>query len=80
MKGNPKPVATMELTKAEKKSLPASMFEIPAGYTKQEGMMGAAGVMASPEQQEQMRKAMENLTPEQRKQIEDMMKARQQGH
>ena len=70
---------TMELTKAEKKSIPAAMFEIPAGYKKQEGMMGAAGVMASPEQQEQMRKAMENLTPEQRKQIEEMMKSRQQG-
>lgn len=78
-KGNPTPVATMELTKAEKKSLPASLFEIPAGYTKQEGMMGAAGVMAPPEAQERMKKAMENLTPEQRKQIEDMMKARQQG-
>lgn len=76
-KGNPTPVSTMELTKAEKRSLPASLFEIPAGYKKQEGMMGAMGV-ASPEAQEQMRKAMENLTPEQRKQIEDMMK-KQQG-
>ncbi len=78
-KGSPTPVATMELTKVEKKSLPASMFEIPAGYTKQEGMMGAAGVMASPEQPEQMRKAMENLTPEQRKQIEEMMKGGSRG-
>ncbi|HTS01959.1 MAG TPA: DUF4412 domain-containing protein [Thermoanaerobaculia bacterium] len=78
-KGKPAPIATMELTKAERKSLPASLFEIPSGYTKQEGMLGTAGVMASPEAQEQMRKAMENMTPEQRKQIEDMMKARQQG-
>lgn len=77
-KGNPTPISTMELTKAERKSLPASLFEIPAGYTKQEGMLGAASVMASPEQQEQMRKAMESLTPEQRKQIEEMMK-KQQG-
>jgi hypothetical protein len=75
-KGNPTPVSTMELTKAEKKSLPASLFEVPAGYTKQEGMMGTMGVMA-PEAQDQMRKAMENLTPEQRKQIEDMMKKQQ---
>jgi hypothetical protein len=75
-KGSPTPVMTMELTKVEKRSLPASLFEIPAGYKKQEGMMGA---MASPEAQEKMRKAMENLTPEQRKQIEDMMKAKQQG-
>ncbi|HVO50822.1 MAG TPA: DUF4412 domain-containing protein [Thermoanaerobaculia bacterium] len=75
-KGNPNPVMTMELTKIEKKSVPAALFEIPAGYKKAEGMTGAMGV-ASPEQQEQMRKAMENLTPEQRKQIEDMMQRQQ---
>jgi hypothetical protein len=77
-KGNPAPVMTMELTKIEKKSVPAALFEVPAGYKKQEGMMGAMGV-ASPEAQEQMRKAMENMTPEQRKQIEDMMSKQQQG-
>jgi hypothetical protein len=38
------------------------MFEVPTGYAKQEGMMGAA---------------MENLTPEQKKQMEEMMKQRQ---
>ena len=65
-KGNPAPVSTMELTKVEKKSLPASLFEIPAGYTKQEGMMGAASVMAPPGAGDEMRKAMENMTPEQR--------------
>ncbi len=78
-KGNPNPVATMELTKVERKSLSPSLFEVPAGYTKQEGMMGAMGVMAGPEAQEQMRKAMENLTPEQRKQLEEMMKRQQQN-
>jgi len=57
-KGKTEPLTTMELTKAEKRSLPASTFEIPPGYTKQEGMMGAAGVV-SPEAAEQMRKAME---------------------
>ena len=76
-KGNPAPLATMELTKVEKKSLPASLFEVPAGYKKQEGMMGAASVMAPPGANDEMRKAMENLTPEQRKQIEEMMKQRQ---
>ena len=75
-KGKTEPLTTMELTKAEKKSLPGSLFEIPPGYTKQEGMMGAAGVV-SPEAAEQMRKAMENMTPEQRKQFEEMMKQRQ---
>ena len=78
-KGKPEPTSTMELTKVEKKSVPASLFEIPPGYTKQEGMLGAAGVMASPEQQEQMRKAMENMTPEQRKQLEEMMKQHQKN-
>ncbi|MFI5120471.1 MAG: DUF4412 domain-containing protein [Thermoanaerobaculia bacterium] len=78
-KGKTEPTSTMELTKVEKKSVPGSLFEIPPGYTKQEGMMGAAGVMASPEQQEQMRKAMESLTPEQRKQLEEMMKQRQKN-
>ena len=78
-KGNPVPVATMELTKVEKKSLKPALFEIPAGYTKKEGMMGAASVMAPPGAGgEEMRKAMEGLSPEQRKQIEEMMK-RQQG-
>ena len=38
-KGKTEPLTTMELMKIEKKSLPASMFEVPAGYTKQEGMM-----------------------------------------
>ena len=78
-KGKPEPTSTMELTKVEKKSVPGSLFEIPPGYTKQEGMMGAAGTM-SPEAAEQMRKAMENLTPEQRKQLEEMMKKQQQSN
>ncbi|MCM3877359.1 MAG: DUF4412 domain-containing protein [Thermoanaerobaculia bacterium] len=76
-KGKTEPLTTMELTKAEKKSLPASMFEVPAGYAKQEGVMGAASVMAPPEVQEQMRKAMEGMTPEQRRQMEEMMKRQQ---
>ncbi|MEO8054226.1 MAG: DUF4412 domain-containing protein, partial [Acidobacteriota bacterium] len=77
-KGNPAPLATMELTKVERKSVKAALFEIPHGYTKQEGMLGAASVMAPPGANEDMRKAMENLTPEQRKQIEEMMKRQQQ--
>lgn len=75
-KGNLNPVMTMEISKVEKKSVPAALFEIPAGYKKAEGMMGAMGV-ASPEAQEQMRKAMESMTPEQRKQMEEMMKRQQ---
>jgi hypothetical protein len=76
-KGNPVPLTTMEITKVERKSLKAAYFEIPAGYTKKEGMMGAASVMAPPGANDEMRKAMESLTPEQRKQMEEMMKRQQ---
>ena len=59
-----------ELVKAEKRALPASTFEVPAGY-KETSMMGT---MMSPEQQKQMEDAMKNMTPEQRKMMEEMMK------
>ena len=61
---------TMEITKFEKKSVPASAFEIPAGYTKSDAM----SVGMSPEQKRQMDEALKNMTPEQRKQYEEMMK------
>ena len=54
-----------EATKVEAKSVPSSAFEIPAGYT-QGGGPGMGG-------------AMNKLTPEQRKQLEEMMKQRQTG-
>ena len=44
---------TMEVVKVDKKSLPASTFEIPAGYTKSEGgMMGMMGGMSGPQADE----------------------------
>ena len=68
----------MEITKLERKSLPASLFEVPPGY-KQTSVMGA--MAQSPEQAKQMedaqkmlQKQMENMTPEQRKMLEEMMK------
>ncbi|MBC8044959.1 MAG: DUF4412 domain-containing protein, partial [Rhizobacter sp.] len=55
---------TTEITKIEKKSVPSSAFEIPAGYTKQAGGMGAA---------------MEGqMTPEMRKQMKEMMEKAKQ--
>jgi hypothetical protein len=68
----------METTKVERKSLPASLFEIPPGY-KETSLLG---VMAqTPEQaqkleaaRKQMDEMMKNMTPEQRKQMEEMMK------
>ena len=69
----------MELVSAHKEKVPASRFEIPAGYTKAEGLGGMMNM--TPEQSKQMDQAMKqmqeqmkNMTPEQRKQMEDMMK------
>ena len=76
---------TMEVVKVDKKSLPASTFEIPTGYTKSEGgMMDMMGGMSGPQAgearknlgdvQKQMEDAMKNMTPEQREMIQKMMK------
>lgn len=69
---------SMEVTKVERKSVPASMFEIPRSYT-QTSPMGT--FVQSPEQakqmeeaQKQLQKQMESMTPEQRKMLEEMMK------
>jgi hypothetical protein len=69
-KGKAEATMTWELVKAEKRPLPASTFEVPAGYRETSAM----GVMLSPDQQKQMDDAMKNMTPEQRKMIEEMMK------
>ncbi len=76
---------TMEVVKADKQSLPASTFQIPAGYTKSAGgMMDALGGVQSPQldearkqMQDRLKDAMKNMTPEQRRLIEERMK--QQG-
>lgn len=62
---------TWELVSAKRQSVPASTFEVPAGYRKSDSLMGA---MVSPEAERQMKEAMENMTPEQRKMLEEMMK------
>jgi hypothetical protein len=61
---------TMEMTKYERTSVPASKFEVPAGYEKSDAM----SVGMSAEQKKQLDDALKNMTPEQRKQYEDMMK------
>jgi hypothetical protein len=70
----------MEVVKVDKKSLPASMFEIPADYSKSAGgMMDMMGGMSGPQADEAKKKmddAMKNLSPEQRDMIEKMMKQR----
>lgn len=78
MKDQPGVKTTMEITKIDRRSVPASMFVVPPGY-KETSMMG--NFAQTPEQakqmedaQKQLQKAMENMTPEQRKMIEEMMK------
>jgi len=74
---------TMEVVKADKQSLPASTFEIPASYTKSAGgLMDMMGGMSSPQLDDAKKKmddALKNLTPEQRARIEQMMKQRAGG-
>ncbi len=76
-KGTSKLTTSMELTRADKKSLPASLFEVPAGYKQTDFAVGGL----TPEQQKamgdaqkQMQESMKDMTPEQRKQVEEMMK------
>lgn len=75
------PAVTLDLVKAEKRAVAASLFEIPAGYTKQASMLGMMlGMMLrTPEQQQTINRAMEKLTPEQRKALEGMMKPKGGG-
>jgi hypothetical protein len=63
-------IVDMELVRFEKGSIPASRFEIPAGYTKAAG--GAATM--TPEQKKKMAEGLAKMTPEQRKAYEDAMK------
>ncbi|MFN8545508.1 MAG: DUF4412 domain-containing protein [Candidatus Binatia bacterium] len=76
--GSTEPRVTMEVLRLEEKALAASLFEIPAGYTKAD-FFGAESL--SPEQEQQLRgaqqkmnEAMEGMSPEQRKAIEEMMR------
>jgi len=59
--------ATWEATKVTAKSVPSSAFQIPAGYTEGSAYGGMTGG------------AMDKLTPEQQKQLQEMMKKRETG-
>jgi hypothetical protein len=69
---------TMEVVKVDKQPLPASTFQLPAGYTKSDAM--PKGTLPSPttaEAQQKMQEAMKKLSPEQRALVEKMLKQRQ---
>jgi len=72
-----------EIVKVERKKVPASLFEVPAGY-RQGTMMDV--LPQSPEQQRELQEAqkraaeaMKDMSPEQKKMLEDMMKGLQGG-
>jgi hypothetical protein len=69
----PEESMTMEIVKVEKKSLPASTFEVPAGYTKSEMPQGLP-----PGAAEKIREQMKNMTPEQREALKKMLEQQQQ--
>lgn len=74
-KGEKDSWSSMELVRFTNQSVPGSLFEIPPGYRKVDSMFETS---MTPEQEKAIRearqKAMENMTPEQRKQYEEMMK------
>ncbi len=69
-KGSTQPLTTMEVTHLEKKTLPASLFDVPAGYTQTQFAMRGL----TPEQEKALSQMRENMTPEQRKAYADMMR------
>jgi hypothetical protein len=75
--------SVIELVKAEKKTVPASTFEVPQGYTKTAGGFPGygAGAASDPRMNDARKKkldeALKNMTPEQREMFEKAMKQRQ---
>jgi len=65
---------TWEATSVKAQSVPDSVFAVPAGYTESKGYGG----MGSGDAQQQRDQMMQKLSPEQRKQVEEMMKKYQQ--
>jgi hypothetical protein len=65
---------TWEATSVKSQSVPDSAFVVPAGYTESKGYGGMGG-----DAQKQREQMMQQMTPEQRKQVEEMMKKYQQG-
>lgn len=76
LKSDGSPEVEMELVSLERRSVPASSFEIPAGYKESSAGMGGM----SPEQQKMLNDQLSKMTPEQRKAYEDAMKKAQQPH
>jgi Domain of unknown function (DUF4412) len=78
-KGSTDISSSIELQRFDKKSLPASLFEIPAGYRKVDTMMEAMAMTPEQERsmreaQKKMQEALDKMSPEERRQYEEMMR------
>ena len=69
-RGSKQPATVMELTRAQKKAIPAAMFQVPTGYKQTDFALGGL----SPEQERTMNERMKNMSPEERKRVQEMMK------
>jgi uncharacterized protein DUF4412 len=74
--------SSVELVRFDRKSVSASLFEIPAGYRKVDSMMETMAMTpeqekAMQEARKRMQEALDRMTPEQRKHYEELI--RQQG-
>ncbi|MEP6993096.1 MAG: DUF4412 domain-containing protein [Acidobacteriota bacterium] len=76
-KGSKDTHMAMEVTRVERRSLPASLFQVPAGYKQTDVAIGGL----TPEQEKamadakaQMNEALKDMSPEQRREYEEMMK------
>ena len=67
-KGEDSPILTTEVVQAEPKSLPASLFEVPNSYQKEDVISS----FATPEMAEKMKDFMHKMSPEQKKMYEEM--------
>lgn len=70
---------TWEATSVKAQSVPDSMFKVPADYTEGRGSGVGPGPSSSQQQQQMRDQMLQRLTPEQRKQVEEMMKQHQGG-
>lgn len=66
---------TWEATSVKSQSVPDSAFKVPAGYTESKGGNPGMGAPGGAGREEMLQR----LTPEQRKQVEEMMKQHQGG-
>jgi hypothetical protein len=62
----------LELVKVKHESVPASTFEVPAGYTSRD----SGSARSASDRRARMENAMKSLTPEQRKRIEQLLQGK----